>query len=87
LRLYGQPVPSFAGERCTSNDMNPLYAAAIAAALGKQVHCSTCGKEQMISSQGAKARRYRCKKCGHVFTERELHGPSAAAKASRRGTR
>jgi len=52
--------------------MNPVYSAAIAAALGRRLHCPACGKVQIISTPAGSGRRYRCKKCLHLFTAREL---------------
>jgi ribosomal protein S27AE len=51
--------------------LGPLYAAAIAAALGRKRRCPVCAKQQFadrLDKQG----RYHCKKCGHIFTIKEL---------------
>lgn len=54
--------------------MNPIYAAVMAAVLGRKRACSKCGAEQIVDRLGADG-RYHCKKCGHTFTREELKGP------------
>jgi transposase-like protein len=53
---------------------NPLFAAAMAAVLGRKRKCPACGKEQVVGSLDRQG-RYHCKKCGHVFTRTELKKP------------
>jgi transposase-like protein len=55
--------------------MNPLHMAIVSAVIGRKRRCPACGKEQVLGHP-AKSGRFRCKKCGHHFTKKDLESQS-----------
>ena len=72
---HPERVPSgFAGPVAKEKGVIPVYAAVVAAVLGKRRRCPACGKVQVVGRMD-KNGRYHCKECGHAFTKEDLKSP------------